>query len=507
MVQLINTVDARNGDVAREEAEAVNKAENRSLYASRVAIHPKAVHGTFRRLKWALLILLLGIYYVAPWLRWDRPGEAPDQAILIDLANRRFYFFFIEIWPQEFYYVAGLLIMAGVGLFLVTSLFGRAWCGYACPQTVWTDLYIWVESKVEGDRNARIKLDAQPWSVSKFTKRTVKMAIWLAIAIATGGFWVFYFADAPTLLRDLVTGQAPSVAYFTIAILTATTFTFAGFMREQVCTYMCPWPRIQGAMLDEESLIVTYNGWRGEPRMAGRKKAEAQGLKVGDCVDCNACVAVCPMGIDIRDGNQLECINCALCIDACDAVMAKVGLPKGLINYTTSSLYAANVAGKNEHWSWRHLLRPRTAIYFGLWAAVGIAMLVTLLNRTQLDVNVVPDRNPLYVALSDGAIRNGYTVKILNKRQEERTFRLTLEKLPGGTMEMVGDAGVKGTTFDITVEPDKLKAVKIYVSTSDHGVIGQERSDFEFKVEELNPTGEAETAGYDAIFHAPEEKD
>ena len=506
MVQIINTLDPAR-EVDTHDAEAVNKAENRTLYASRVAIHPKSVHGTFRRFKWILLVVLLGIYYIAPWLRWDRPGDAPDQAILIDLANRRFYFFFIEIWPQEFYYVAGLLIMAGVGLFLVTSLFGRAWCGYACPQTVWTDLYIWVESKIEGDRNARIRLDAAPWSAGKLLKRGSTMLVWLLIAIATGGFWVFYFADAPTLLRELVTGQAASVAYFTIAILTATTFTFAGFMREQVCTYMCPWPRIQGAMLDEESLIVTYNAWRGEPRMAGRKKAEAQGLKVGDCVDCNACVAVCPMGIDIRDGNQLECINCALCIDACDAVMEKIGKPKGLINYTTSSLYAANVAGKNEHWNWRHLLRPRTAIYFTMWAGVGIAMLVTLLNRTQLDVNVVPDRNPLYVTLSDGAIRNGYTVKILNKRQEERTFRLTVENLPGASMEMVGEQGQKGTSFDIRVAPDKLKAVKIYVTTSDPGVIVSDRVNFDFRVEELNPNGQAETAAYDAIFHAPAKKE
>ncbi len=508
MVEIINTID-NQPDVDTQEAVAVNKAENRSLYASRVAIHPKSVHGTFRRLKWALLIILLGIYYISPWLRWTRPGDAPDQAILIDLANRRFYFFFIEIWPQEFYYVAGLLIMAGVGLFLVTSLFGRAWCGYACPQTVWTDLYIWVESKIEGDRNARIRLDAAPWSLSKLAKRSTVMAIWLLIAIATGGFWVFYFADAPTLLRELLNGQAPSVAYWTIAILTLTTFTFAGFMREQVCTYMCPWPRIQGAMLDEESLIVTYNAWRGEPRMAGRKKAEAQGLKVGDCVDCNACVAVCPMGIDIRDGNQLECINCALCIDACDAVMEKVGKPKGLINYTTSSLYAANVAGKNEHWSWRHLLRPRTIIYFGLWTAVGVAMLVTLINRTQLDVNVVPDRNPLYVTLSDGSIRNGYTVKILNKRQEQRSFRLSVADLPGAAMEMVGEDGVKGTSIDISVEPDKLRAVKIYVATADANVVNRERSDFHFNVEELNPKdGRAsESVSYRAIFHAQAKKE
>ena len=314
---------------------------------------------------------------------------------------------------------------------------------------------------------------------------------------------MFYFADAPTLLVELVTGAAPSVAYFTIAILTATTFIFAGFMREQVCTYMCPWPRIQGAMLDEDSLIVTYNAWRGEPRMAGRKKAEAQGLKPGDCVDCNACVAVCPMGIDIRDGNQLECINCALCIDACDAVMEKVGSPKGLINYTTSSLYAANVAGKDTHWNWRHLLRPRTAIYFTMWLGVGLAMLVTLLNRSQLDVNVVPDRNPLYVTLSDGAIRNGYTVKILNKRQQERTFRLTLEDLPGGSMELVGASGARGASFDITVEPDKLKAVKVYVATADESVLEDEHNRFHFRIEELHPEGMAETARYDAIFHAP----
>jgi cytochrome c oxidase accessory protein FixG len=493
--------------VAREDAEAVNKPQNRSLYAARAAIHPKAAHGPFRRLKWILLVVLLGIYYVSPWLRWDRPGNAPDQAILIDLANRRFYFFFIEIWPQEFYYVAGLLIMAGVGLFLVTSLFGRAWCGYACPQTVWTDLYMLVESKIEGDRNARIRLDAAPWTAGKIAKRSAKLAAWLLIAIATGGFWVFYFADAPTLLGELVTGTAPSAAYFTIAILTATTFTFAGFMREQVCTYMCPWPRIQGAMLDEDSLIVTYNAWRGEPRMAGRKKADAQGLTHGDCVDCNACVAVCPMGIDIRDGNQLECINCALCIDACNTVMEKVGSPKGLISYTTARIYAENAAGTHVTWTWRQLLRPRTIIYFSVWAAVGLAMLFTLIQRSQLDVNVVPDRNPLFVTLSDGAIRNGYTVKILNKRQQERSFRLAIDGLPGATMEMVGDSGDKGRSFDITVPPDKLRAVKIYVTTADPEVLEHERRNFHFRIEELGAAGEPERVSYDAIFHAPGEKE
>ncbi len=439
MVQLINTVDTP--DVDRFEVEAVNKAENRPLYAARVKIHPKAAEGFFRTLKWRLTCLLLAIYYLAPWLRWDRGPHAPDQAMLVDLANRRFYFFFIEIWPQEFYYVAGLLIMGGIGLFFITSLTGRAWCGYACWQTVWTDLFISVERMVEGDRNARIKLDAAPWSASKLGKRTLKMAVWLVIALATGGAWVFYFADAPTLLVQLVTGQAERVAYITIAILAALTFTFAGFMREQVCTYMCPWPRIQGAMLDEHSLVVTYNAWRGEPRSLHRKKLLAKGEPAGDCVDCNSCVAVCPMGIDIRDGNQLECINCALCIDACDQVMDKIGLPRGLISYSTVSLLAAKKVDKNATWPIRTLVRPRTIIYFSLWALVGVGMLVSLVLRDRLGVNIVADRNPLYVTLSDGAIRNGYTVKILNMKAEPRAFHITIDNLPGATMEMVGEEG------------------------------------------------------------------
>ena len=501
MVQIVNTLDKVQFD--RLEAEAVNSAGRRSLYAARIKIHPKSVEGTFRGLKWIILMVTLGIYYAAPWLRWSRPGEAPDQAILVDLAHRRFYFFFIEIWPQEFYYIAGLLIMAGVGLFLVTSLFGRAWCGYACPQTVWTDLFMKVEAWAEGDRNARIKLDAAPMSFSKFRKRALKLVLWLLIAIATGGFWVFYFADAPTLLGALVTFQAQPVAYFTIAILTATTFTFAGFMREQVCTYMCPWPRIQGAMLDEHSLVVTYNAWRGEPRSGHRKKAEAQGLKIGDCVDCNACVAVCPMGIDIRDGNQLECINCALCIDACDAVMAKVGLPRGLISYSTTSLYASNAGGKHQTWSWRSLLRARTFIYFSAWAAVGLIMLVTLVSRDRLDVNIIADRNPLFVKLSDGSIRNGYTVKILNMKQEPRSFRIAVAGLTGAAMEMLGDEAVAAGngTFEVAVEADKLRAVKLYVTTSDDAVRKSESTGFEFVVTELNAGGEPESGKFPGVFH------
>ncbi|MEL6702500.1 MAG: cytochrome c oxidase accessory protein CcoG, partial [Pseudomonadota bacterium] len=237
----------------------------------------------------------------------------------IDLAHRRFYFFWIEIWPHEFYFVAGLLIMAGLGLFLFTSALGRVWCGYTCPQTVWTDLFLAVERRVEGDRNAQLRLLKAPWGLQKLRLRLTKWAIWLVIAVGTGGAWVFYFADAPTLAQALVTFSAPAVAYSTIAVLTATTFVFGGFMREQVCIYMCPWPRIQAAMMDDDTLTVAYRGWRGEPRGKGKHALAPDPVapEMGDCIDCNACVNVCPMGIDIRDGQQMACITCALCIDAC----------------------------------------------------------------------------------------------------------------------------------------------------------------------------------------------
>jgi len=286
--------------VARIDVQAVQK-EQRSLYKKREKIHPKRVSGTYRSLKWWIMIVTLGIYYVTPWLRWDRGPGAPDQAVLIDIPGRRFYFFFIEIWPQEVYYIAGLLIMAGIGLFFITSLVGRAWCGYACWQTVWTDLFIAVERWIEGDRAARIRLDKAPMSAGKFSKRVSKYIVWLLISAGTGGAWIFYFADAPTLFVDLFTLDAAPIAYSTVGVLTFTTFTLGGLMREQVCIYMCPWPRIQGAMMDEHSATVTYRASRGEPRGPIKKGRPHEGT--GDRVDCNQCIAACPVGIDIRKGS------------------------------------------------------------------------------------------------------------------------------------------------------------------------------------------------------------
>ncbi|WP_048649293.1 cytochrome c oxidase accessory protein CcoG [Nitratireductor soli] len=511
-------------EIERIDAEAVNAAGRRQpLYAPRKKIFPKRASGQFRRFKWLIMAITLGIYYLTPWLRWDRGPYAPDQAVLVDLANRRFYFFFIEIWPQEFFYVAGLLVMAGIGLFLITSTVGRAWCGYTCPQTVWVDLFLVVERAVEGDRNARIKLDGASWSMGKLAKRFSKHLIWVVIAAATGGAWVFYFADAPTLLVDIFTGRAAPVAYMTIAVLTATTYLFGGLMREQVCIYMCPWPRIQAAMLDENSLTVTYNDWRGEPRSRHAKKMAAAGESVGDCVDCNACVAVCPMGIDIRDGQQLECITCALCIDACDSVMDKTGRERGLISYATLSDYNANMAlataggtdvirparvrdaggalsGRIAQFHWRKIFRPRTLVYFCAWSLAGLVMLYALLTRDRLEVNVLHDRNPQFVLLSDGAVRNGYTVKLLNMIPEPRVIFLSLEGLPGATMQGVGIDQPEGRSLAVPVDPDRLREVRIFVRLPMERVTGVNER-FSFVVEDK---ASFERDVYQATFNTPE---
>lgn len=516
------------------DAEAVNSRQQRSFYAARKKIHPKRAEGTFRRLKWWIMAITLGIYYVTPWLRWERGPGAPDQAVLVDMANRRFYFFFIEIWPHEFFYVAGLLIMAGIGLFLVTSVLGRAWCGYTCPQTVWVDLFLVVERFFEGDRNARIKLDKAPMSPSKLYKRSAKHLVWLLIAISTGGAWIFYFADAPTLARDFVQMNAVSEAYITVAILTATTYIFGGLMREQVCTYMCPWPRIQAAMLDEKSLTVTYNAWRGEPRSRHAKKMREQGKRVGDCVDCNACVAVCPMGIDIRDGQQMECITCALCIDACDGVMSRLGVENGLISYSTFEDYASNMqqAGAGgtiaeltdgegyqhvvpqkvrgtdgklaegiRHTSWRTILRPRTIVYLALYAGVGLAMVTVLAMRGSLDVSVRHDRNPLFVTLSDGSIRNGYELKILNMRGGTRRFLVEMEGLPGASIRQSGSEATETGSLQTEVEADKVRSIRLFV-TVPRAQIGAKRTGFKFVVKQLG--GDA-TASVATRFDAPQE--
>jgi len=477
--------------VERSDAEPVNKKERRSLYQKRIKIYPRLARGGFRRLKWAVMAVTLAVYYLTPWIRWDRGPNAPDQAVLIDFPGRRFYFFFIEIWPQEVYYLTGLLILAAIGLFLVTSLAGRVWCGYTCPQTVWTDLFIAVERFFQGDRASRIRLDKARWSGIKIWRKAATHISWLLIALLTGGAWVFYFADAPTLAAQLATFEAPAVAYVTIAVLTFTTYLLGGHAREQVCTYMCPWPRIQGGLLDEESLVITYHEDRGEPRGARKKGTHPSNL--GDCLDCNQCVAVCPMGIDIRDGQQLECITCALCIDACNDVMDKAGLPRDLISYDTLANVERVRAGEKPR---LRLIRLRTVIYTGIIALVSLIMLFTLLTRSDLDVNILRDRNPLFVTLSDGSIRNGYTVKIINKQHALRHFTLAVEGLPEATIDVVGN---DVTADDLRVDPDSLESYRVFVSTPRAG-LDDDSLDVRFLITDKD-SGSQVT--YDSVFRGP----
>ncbi|QRG07437.1 cytochrome c oxidase accessory protein CcoG [Xanthobacter dioxanivorans] len=442
-------------------AVAVASDDDIPLYEARRQIYPQSVHGRYRTIKWIVLAVTLGIYYFLPFVRWDRGPDAPNQAVLIDFPARRFYFFFLEIWPQEFYYVAGLLILAALFLFLMNAVAGRVWCGYMCPQTVWTDLFMAVERLIEGDRRERIRADAAPWTLDKFAHKTLKHSVWLLIAWWTGGAWVLYFADAPTLVKELATFQAPAIAYMSIAALTFTTYALAGHMREQVCTYMCPWPRIQAALTDEYALNVTYCYDRGEPRNSVKKAAvlREHGQPAGDCIDCGQCVAVCPTGVDIRQGMQLPCIQCGLCIDACNTVMDKIGRPRELITYESEANLEARLAGKPFV---QRIIRPRTILYAVLICLAAGLMLTALIGRSTEGVAAIHDRNPLFVRLSDGGVRNAYTVRLINKALQERTFALSVDGVPGATLEVVGDSADA-----LTVGPDQTREIRVLVATRD----------------------------------------
>ena len=443
--------------VERFNATAVQSAEQRQFYAERQKVYPKLAHGRFRNLKWLIMAVTLGIYYGLPWIRWDRGEKLPNQAFLLDFANQRLFFGPIEIWAQELYLITGVLVVSALSLFLVTSIAGRVWCGYTCPQTVWTDLMVMVERFWQGDRNARMRLDKSGWTLEKILKKGATHVSWLLIALATGGVFVFYFRDAPTLAQELISGTAPAISYLFLGVFTFTTYLLGGVAREQVCIYMCPWPRIQGAMFDRDSLLITYRGYRGEPRGSHKKGESWEGR--GDCIDCQACVAVCPMGIDIRDGPQLECIQCALCIDACNEIMTKVDRPQNLVAYDTFRNLDAVEHGDRAP---LRIFRARTFWYLALIGLTAVLMVSALLSRTTLDVSVLPDRNPLFVKLSDGSIRNGFTVKILNKEHEARSFTLSLAGLPGARLRIVGFE--RDTVPLIRVGTDSLRALRVYVT-------------------------------------------
>ncbi|MGA8294694.1 MAG: cytochrome c oxidase accessory protein CcoG [Rhodoplanes sp.] len=431
------------------------------LYASAKKVYPQSVSGTFRNVKWGLMAFCLGVYYFLPFVRWDRGPGSPNQAVLVDFPNRRFYFFFIELWPQEVYYFTGLLVIAAMALFLMNAVGGRIWCGYWCPQTVWTDLFLTVERFIEGDRRERMRKAKSKLTPRRVGEITAKHAIWLFIAWWTGGAWVLYFADAPTLVYNLATFQAPMLAYASIAILTFTTYTLAGHMREQVCIYMCPWPRIQAALTDEWALNVTYRYDRGEPRMPVPKAKElrAKSLPSGDCINCRQCVAVCPTGVDIREGAQLGCIQCGLCIDACDAMMTKIGRAPRLIAYDTEVNIKRRLEGLPSIY---RFIRARTLIYVAIIAITGLIMLYSLAARSLLGMNVLHDRNPLFVTLSDGSVRNAYTVRFLNKRTDLRSIELSIAGVPHPALHVIGEEQTGRTV--VAVGPDQTREVRVLVT-------------------------------------------
>jgi cytochrome c oxidase accessory protein FixG len=460
---LVDLVDEAARTSLRPVPPGEQPDDEAPLYTPRKKIYPQSVAGTFRRVKWAVLFVTLGIYYLLPFVRWDRGPNAPSQAVLIDFPNRRFYFFFIEIWPQEVYYLTGLLIIAAMALFLMNAVAGRVWCGYLCPQTVWTDLFLTIERWTEGDRREHMQRNRQPWTIERAARAGLKHFLWLMVAWWTGGAWVLYFADAPTIVRDLATLQAPFIAYVFIALLTFTTYALAGWMREQVCVYMCPWPRIQAALTDEYALNVTYRYERGEPRASLKKAAELreQGAPAGDCIDCLQCVHVCPTGVDIRHGPDLGCIQCGLCIDACDAVMKKIGRPVRLIAYDTDINIKRRQQGQAPFYK---IVRTRTVLYVVIIAVVSAVMTYALATRGSNGVSVIHDRNPLYVRLADGSLRNAFAMRILNKSLNSETFVLTVTGLPDADVDVIGSSTFSGANPLVEVGPDQSREVRVLVT-------------------------------------------
>jgi len=403
-----------------------------SLYEAHKKIYPRSVTGIFSQWRWGMVFLTQLVFYGMPWLEWGQ-----RQAVLFDLGARRFYIFGLVLYPQDFIYLTGILVISALSLFLFTAVAGRLWCGYACPQTVYTEIFLWLEKKTEGDRSARMRRDAGPWNADKLGRKALKHFLWLAVALWTGFTFVGYFTPIHELGREFVQMNMSSWETFWTLFYGFATYGNAGFMREQVCKHMCPYARFQSAMFDKDTLIVTYDTERGEPRGARSRKADPKALNLGACVDCSLCVQVCPTGIDIRKGLQYECIGCGACADVCDTVMEKVGYAKGLVKYSTQN-------AMSEHWTrsqtLRHVFRPRVLVYTAILGAVVMAMLVSLTLRTPFKVDVVRDRGSLARIAAGGRIENVYRLQIMNASESTQRFRITAEGLPG--LAVVSDEDV-----------------------------------------------------------------
>ncbi len=393
-----------------------------SLYAASKKIYPRSVEGIFTYWRWIFVALTQLVFYGLPWLEWGT-----RQAVLFDLASRRFYIFGLVLYPQDFIYLTGLLVISDLALFLFTAVAGRLWCGFACPQTVYSEIFLWIEHKIEGDRSARIRLDDADFSVEKLVKKVYKHIIWIFLSIWTGFTFVGYFTPIRELVMEFFLTQMSAWELFWVFFYAFATYGNAGFMREQVCKYMCPYARFQSAMFDNDTLIVTYDTERGEPRGARSKSADVAALNLGSCVDCTLCVQVCPTGIDIRDGLQYECIGCGACADVCDTVMDKLGYPKGLVRYSTQN-------AMDNKWTpsqmWQRLMRPRVQIYTMILVAVTVGLFVSISMRSPFKVDVVRDRSSLSRITEYGTLENVYRLQIMNASEVEQIYRLGVKGLP-----------------------------------------------------------------------------
>ncbi|WP_435103206.1 cytochrome c oxidase accessory protein CcoG [Arhodomonas sp. AD133] len=420
-----------------------------SMYQSREKIYPREISGRFQSLRKFAVFALLGLYYLLPWVQWN--GR---QAVLFDLHARQFHLFGITLWPQDFFYLALLLIICALGLFFVTAIAGRVWCGYACPQTVWTEVFLWMERWCEGDRPKRMKLDRGPWTGEKIARKGSKHVLWVVFALWTGFTFVAFFTPARELAARTVTLDLGGWETFWMLFYGFATWGNAGFLREQVCLYMCPYARFQSAMFDRDTMIISYDDSRGEPRGPRSRSVDPRAKGLGDCIDCTLCVQVCPTGIDIRKGLQYECIACGACVDACDHVMDRMEYPRGLIRYTTENAMEERAT---------RVLRPRTIIYGALLTALAVALVSGLLLRTPLRLDIIPDRNALYRMTDTGAIENVYRLSVMNMDQAKHTYRFETSGLPGLTID--ANAGEK-----VTLEPGETRNVPVRIRTSPESV-------------------------------------
>jgi cytochrome c oxidase accessory protein FixG len=442
-----------------------------SLYKAQEKIYPRSIFGYFAKWRWVTIWLTQIVFYGLPWVEWGQ-----RQALLFDLPAKRFYIFNLVLYPQDLIYLTAILIISALSLFLFTAIAGRLWCGYACPQTVYTEIFLWIERKIEGDRAKRMKLDAAPMSSKKLFKKFSKHFVWIAFAAWTGFTFVGYFTPIRELANDIIVGNLSAWAIFWVIFYAFATYGNAGFMREQVCKYMCPYARFQSAMFDRDTLIVTYDEARGEPRGAGSRKNAAKTESLGSCIDCSLCVQVCPTGIDIRDGLQYECIGCGLCADVCDDVMDRVGEERGLIKYTTQNALD-NKWTRSE--TFKHVFRPRVLIYSTVLILLVVGLLSSLWLRTPFKVDIVRDRSVLARLVEGGMLENVYRLQIMNATEDTHQYKLNVSGLENAKVEFEGKENAI-----IEVEPAEARWVVVDIEIPD-GSLEAGKHKIQFEIEEI----------------------